>query len=105
MNRQESKNISQHNKNVINYQNKLEGHNNYCTFRTINEPRDLYNEKIEDYWFLQDRYVHDSARQDVNPVNGWQGQLGCNHQRPTVGQRSGIAYPDHVGVESKLKGI
>ena len=98
-------NMAAHNKNVIKYENKLQSKNNYCTFRTINEPRDLYNEKIENYQFLQDRYVHDTARDDVNPMNGHVGCLGCNHQKPTCPMKSGIAYPDHVGVESKLKGL
>ena len=105
MNNNDSKVMSEHNKNVMNYQNKMQAKNNYCTFRTINEPRDLYNESIENYQFLQDRYVHDSARLDVNPMNGHVGCLGCNHQKPTCPMKSGIAYPEHVGVESKLKGL
>ena len=97
--------VSENNKNVMKYENLLQSKNNYCTYRTINQPRDLYNEKIEEYLFLQDAYVHDTARLDVNPVNGHVGCLGCDHQRPTCPTQSGFAYPEHVGVESKLLGL
>lgn len=101
----DSNKLSAYNKNVVNYQNKLQSKNNYCTVRSINEPRDNYNVDIENYQFLQDRYVHDSARVDVNPMNGHVGCLGCDHQKPTCPMKSGIAYPEHVGVESKLFGL
>jgi len=105
MSNNDSKNMSQYNKNVIKYQNKMQSSNNYCTFRTINEARDLYNEGIFEYQLLQDRYVHDTARLDANPMNGHVGCLGYDHQKPTCPTVSGIAYPEHVGVESKLRGL
>ena len=97
--------MSEYNKNVINYQNKMQAQNNYCTVRTINEPRDNYNEIIEDYIFLQDRYVNVAARKDMNNMNGNVGCLGCDHQLPTCTTQSALSYPDHVGVESKLFGL
>jgi len=100
-----SKNFSANANATIRSEKKNQVVNNYCTARTINEPRDLYNEKIEDYQFLQDRNVHDSARLDVNPVNGHVGCLGCEHQKPTCPTKTGFAYPEHVGVESRLFGL
>lgn len=84
---------------------QLQNQNNYCTYRTINEPRDTYNEDLEKYWSLQDKFVHHNARQNIHPTNGFQGCLGCNSDKPVCPTKSGIAYPSHVNVESRLKGL
>jgi len=84
---------------------KNQNKNNYCTYRTINEPRDTYNEDIEGYWSLQDKFVHHNARKNIHPSSGFQGCLGCDSDKPVCPTVTGIAFPSHVGVESKLKGL
>lgn len=78
---------------------------NYCTSRTINTARDTYNEDWFDYGTLQDRYVHHNARSSIHPMNGFQGCLGCASDKPICPSQSGIAYPHHVGVDSRLRGL
>lgn len=93
------------NKNVAKYKTKFQTDNNYCTYRTINEPRDTYNMDIQGYWSLQDKFVHHNARGKIDQMNGFQGCLGCASDKPVCPTVSGIAYPDHVGVDSKLRGL
>lgn len=79
--------------------------NPYCTARTINEPRDSYNQGIFNYRTLQDAYVHHTASQHFHEVSGFQGCLGCDSDRPVCPTQSGILYPSHVNTETKLRGL
>jgi hypothetical protein len=86
--------------------NKPAVDNNYCTTRTINEPRDSYNEDWYAYRTMQDTFVHDSVRRSVNPAKGFDGScLGCNSDMPTCPTQSGIAYDSAVSIDSKLRGL
>jgi hypothetical protein len=89
-------------------ENKKEEDNNtnYCTFRTINVPRDSYNDQIMNYQLLQDAYVHETARKELDKsVNGHVGCLGCSHTLPICPTESGINFSQRVNDESKLLGI
>jgi len=92
-------------RNMLNNNNKNKVDNNYCTSRTINEPRDLVNDSWYKYRMLQDTFVHDAVRQSIHPMNGFQSCLGCDSDKPVCPTKSGIAYPEHVGVDSKLRGL
>jgi hypothetical protein len=80
-------------------------HNPYCTARTINEPRDSYNQGIFQYRTMQDAYVHHSAMKQFDTKSGFQGCLGCNDDKPVCPTKSGISYPSHVNTETKLRGL
>jgi hypothetical protein len=80
-------------------------HNPYCTARTINEPRDSYNQGIFDYRTLQDAYVHHTAQKQFHKSSGYQGCLGCDGDKPVCPTQSGIAFPSHVNTETKLRGL
>ena len=80
---------------------------NYCTFRTINVPRDTYNTKILNYQLLQDQYVHYTARKELlgNQAQGHVGCLGCDHTKPICPTQTGHVFGEVVGTESRLKGL
>ena len=92
-------------RNMLVQQKLLQNTNNYCTSRTINEPRDVYNTQWFDYGTFLPKYAHAAIRDVVHPMNGHVGCLGCNSDKPTCPQKSGLAYPSHIGVESRLKGL
>ena len=81
-------------------------HPNWCTYRTINVPRDTYNTKILNYSLLQDQYVHYTARKELEKSqNGHVGCLGCDHTKPVCPTQSGIVYSHRVNDESRLYGL
>jgi hypothetical protein len=81
--------------------------NNYCAARTINEPRDVYNEEIQDFWSYQGAHVHQAARLRADQMNGWVGCMrgNCGDSKPVCATISAIGIPEHVGIESKLRGL
>lgn len=93
------------NKQVNNYKKLFEQENPYCTMRTINAPRDLYNQRYADYWNFLDKYIHPSVQRNAHPMNGFPGCLGHESQQPICPSKNLIVYPHHVSTDSKLRGL